>query len=259
MLADTATLKPLLDPRWLEKNDFAVLLLSEWFGFDELELRLLGTEPNSAKRQELRNSLAKLVELGGADPALYVALADEVEARRRRSRDVGRFRRLGIAVQEAVKRSMESRGLVLTLIDRGFDYEVALPSDDTLEEVSMKFEIGSYLLEVKATTTGKARLTPTQAATASIESPRYLLCVVDLRNLSEDQLEAEWTPERVEPLSNIVSQIGDKVQITHRLVEQARTSSVGIRNESALRYEVPLSVWNSGVSISDWVKTLLTP
>ena len=75
---------------------------------------------------ELRSALAKLVESGGADPGLYASLAQEIELRRRRSRDVDRCRRLGFAVQEAIKVAMESYGLRLELVDRGFDYEVTL-------------------------------------------------------------------------------------------------------------------------------------
>ena len=46
---------------------------------------------------------------------------------------------------------------------------------------STRFTVGPYLLEVKATTTGQARLTPLQAETASKKPDDYLLCVVDLR------------------------------------------------------------------------------
>jgi hypothetical protein len=69
MVANKATLQHLLDPAWLENNAAAIKLLSEWFDFDELELRLLGVAPVDSQRVELRNALAKLVESGGADPA----------------------------------------------------------------------------------------------------------------------------------------------------------------------------------------------
>lgn len=102
MVASAATLKSLLDPKWLRDNDDAIRLLSEWFGFDQLELRLMGIAQDERKRQELRNSLARLVETGGADPEFYAVLATEAEARRQRSRDVERCRNLGLAVQEAI-------------------------------------------------------------------------------------------------------------------------------------------------------------
>ena len=44
------------------------------------------------------------------------------------------------AVQEAIRSLLESYGLDLRLVDRGFDYEVALRSDNALEEAGVQFE-----------------------------------------------------------------------------------------------------------------------
>jgi hypothetical protein len=54
-------------------------------------------------------------------------------------------------------------------------------------------EIGPWMMEVKATTSGDVRMTPTQAETASNERERYLLCVVDLRNTSDEERHGPWT------------------------------------------------------------------
>ena len=258
MIANAATLKDLLNPTWLQDNDDAIQLLSEWFGFDQLELRLMGIAQDEHRRQELRNSLAGLVETGGADPEFYTALATEVEAKQQRKRNVQRCRNLGLAVQEAIGAALERHNLDVKLVDRGFDYEVALLSDDVIADVGSVFEIGPYLIEVKATKTGHARLTPMQAETASRTPRRYVLCVVDLRQVSDVGLEQDWTVDRVEPLAKLVPNIGGRVEETYERVEVARTLDVGIRNESALRYEVPPQIWESGVSITAWVKTIRT-
>ncbi len=141
-------------------------------------------------------------------------------------------------------------------MDRGFDYEITAGTEDVLEDAATSFEVGSYFLEVKATTTGQARLTPTQAETASAESSRYVLCVVDLRHLSDEELDGDWTAERIEPLAKLVPDIGMSVRVTRELVETAQTNSVAIRNASALRYEVPTSIWEVGLSIDDWIGRL---
>ena len=261
LAANASTLNAILDPAWLEKNDAAITLLSESFGFDELELRLLGVAPDPQKRLELRNGLAKLVESVGADSELYAALANEVETRRLRGREINRYRRIGLAVQDAVKTAVECCGeayhLKLKLVDRGFDYEVEIQEGNIIEDMVFRFEVGSYLLEVKATTTGSARLTPLQADTASNNTPRYVLCVVDLRGISEEDLDAEWSAARINPLANIVPNIGENVKETCQLIREARTKSVSIRNDSALRYEVPPEVWVTGLSISAWVASIV--
>ena len=206
--------------------------------------------------QELRNSLARLVETGGADPEFYAALAAEAEAKRQRSRDVERCRNLGLAVQEAIGVALERHKLSVKLVDRGFDYEVEPPSDDVIDDTVSGFEIGPYLVEVKATKTGRARLTPTQAETASRKPAQYVLCVVDLCSVPEADLERDWTADRVEPLAKLIPDIGDSVEETYECVETARKLTVSIRNDSALRYEVPPEIWECGMSIAAWVKAI---
>jgi len=260
--ASQATLQNLIVPAWLPGNDDGIALLSEWFGFDELELRLLGTAPEKVERQKLRDGLAKVVEIAGGDPAAYEAIAQQLEENQRRARDVNRCRKLGIAIQEAVKAALEARDpkstlkLKLTLEDRGFDYRVDVHSDDALADAAFRFNVGSYMLEVKATTHGDARLTPLQAETASTESAKYVLCVVDLRGIPRERLDRDWAGSDVEPLAKIVTGIGDRAKQTCVLVERAKAQAVGIRNEAALRYLVPVSVWTEGCSISAWVNTI---
>jgi hypothetical protein len=255
MRADAKTLGGLLDPAWLEHNDPAIRLLSEWFEFDELELRLLGLAPDPNKRRELRSGIAKLVETGGADPEFYSSLADQIEAQRRKSRDIDRCKRLGIAVQEAVKMALENYGLKLKLVDRGFDYEV-IDAEDVIEDFSTRLEVGPCLLEIKATTKGHARLTPAQAETASAETSRYVLCVIDLCDVSEEELIGSWTSDRIEELARISPNIGESVKETCELVEIARKNSVPICNDAVLRDEVPVSTWRSGTSITEWVRKI---
>ena len=256
MPANAVTLDELLDPAWLEHNDAAIRLLSGWFGFDQLDLRLRGIEPDSEKREQLRNGLARLVEFGGANLEFYSSLVEEVEARNRQSRDIDRFKRMGIGVQEAIKAAMEAHKLDLELVDHGFDYKVTVPTDNVLDDASQRFTVGPYLLEVKATTTGQARLTPLQAEKASKEPDNYVLCVVDLRSFGDEDLASEWSASIVEPLAKIVPDIGSRVEGTYSLVEDAKSRSIAVRNESALRYEVPSEVWESGISIAEWVATI---
>lgn len=254
-LATAATLKDLLEPDWLINNDDGVALLSECFGFDSLESRLLGVEP--AKRQEMRDSLSKLVDIAKSDPAALSAFVDEIEAREGRRRDVARWRRLGLAVQDAVKLALEGHGLEVKVIDRGFDFEVLINENGAIEEADLaKLEIGPYFLEVKATTQGEVKMTPAQASHAAQNIERYALCVIDLRSMSESELDQDWESADIDTLSHIVTNIGTYTSDTTELIEAARGNEVGIRNESALRYGVPTAVWDIALSISGWVDSI---
>ena len=96
VVANSATLKDLLDPAWLQDNDDAIHLLSECFGFDQLELRLIGMVQDEEERQKVRDSLAELVETVGANPDFYTELAADVEEKQKRQRDVERCRNMGL-------------------------------------------------------------------------------------------------------------------------------------------------------------------
>ena len=50
MGATADTLKHLLEPRWLQDNDDAIRLLDEWFGYDQLEVRLMGLAQDVSSR-----------------------------------------------------------------------------------------------------------------------------------------------------------------------------------------------------------------
>lgn len=258
MAANAATLRALLHSPWLEDNNDAIRLLSDWFGFDQLDLRLLGMTQDQSDRQELRNSLARLVESAGADPQVYLRLAKDVEARERQKRDVDRCRRLGLAIQDRIGAALKNHDLDVELVDKGFDFEVALRNDDVLHDMRKRLELGPYLVEVKATRTGQARLTPLQAETATNEQARYVLCVVDLREVPAEDLDMDnFPPHRVEALARVVPDVGASVAQTYGSVELAKMSDVALRNESALRYEVPPGIWeSSGVSIGDWVSSI---
>lgn len=136
------------------------------------------------------------------------------------------------------------------MVDHGFDYEV-FPLDDAC----FSFQVGSYFLEVKATTSGDVRLTPLQAETAATYPNRFVLCVVDLRG---KPLLDSWTSNQIEPLAHVVTAIGQEVGIVYEDVDELTGPDMPIRlrNENQLRYGVAVSLWESGLSIDRWIQSL---
>lgn len=254
--ASAAALKPLLEPSWLSSNDSAIQLLTTYFGFNPLELRITAAATDAVARAKLEEGLAAIVQLAGADVEVYARLAGDLVARKRNEEDVNRNRTLGLAVQDVVRQCMESHGFEMKLIDLGYDYDVTLPDADPLLDGSYRLEIGPWMMEVKATTSGDVRMTPTQAETASKERERYLLCVVDLRSTSDEERRGPWTAGQVEPRAWIFPEVGSSVAPTWELVTEAVSNPVGIRNERVLRYSVPAAVWGSGLKLKEWVTSV---
>lgn len=252
--ADPQTLIKLLEPKWLENNNPAIQLLSECFGFDALELRLLGVAPADADRQALRNEIARLVETAGADPATYAGLRQDLLAKSKRERDIQRCQKIGYAVQAAVAMALAAHNLHIEVIDHGFDLAVGDPEAVDFDDLTTWLEIGAKLLEIKATRTGDACMTPTQAMAAATQSERYSLCVVDLRGIPEERLDGDWTAADVLPIAKVVNTIGQTIKTTCQLVVHACNQPVNIRNEGSLRYNAKPSVWEAGVSIDSWIK-----
>lgn len=250
VVPDHHALRPMLRPEWHAQNESAIQLLTTFFGFGALDLRLAGVASDEHLRAQISDELARVVSLFGGDVARYGSLAAQLEAAEQSRRRRERFMNLGHAVQAAVETTLLGLGLTVKLIDCGFDFEV---SDGPLEEGSQILKVGPVLVEVKATTTDKARMTPKQASTAAARPDNYVLCVVDLRGLPDERLDEPWTTPDILRLSRITNNVGVHVQSTWALVEQARDGTVSISGDGSLRYEVPSSIWGNGLTIGEWL------
>jgi hypothetical protein len=107
---------------------------------------------------------------------------------------------LGLAVQDAAEIALKDRNLDVVVDHHGHDFTVTAPAPESaLEDASDRFEVGPFFVEVKATRSGRARLTPTQAEMASARQSSYVLCVVDLTGVDETRLKGHgrrpmWNP-----------------------------------------------------------------
>ncbi len=271
--ANEANLRELYEPSWLKDNPDAMVLLHEVFGFRQLTLLIddLDAEEESdlvtlLGERELLGSVIRnreLLKSADKNPEVASLLSDvspeevqeirrELKERKVQSKRRKSNRNFGHAAQNVLAEAIEDHGLNLKLVDRGFDYEVF-----PLEDATFSFGVGSYLLEVKATTTGDVRLTPLQAENASQFRDRFVLCVIDLRGKS---IADSWYPSEIKPFAKIVSEIGYKTIEVYEEVDSLTDASkpIRLRNEQQLRYGVSERLWEGGMSIDDWVQSLRT-
>lgn len=275
--ANESNLREVLNLDWLRDNPTAVDFLHEVFGFRQLTLILdnLDTEVEDDLVKLLRQP--KLLQSTVANLGLVQSVVENPEAvelitnasseelqqvkeqldeKNRQSELRERNRRFGISAQEALASAIESHGLDLKLVDAGYDYEVYLrPLDGELDDTFWRFEVGSYLLEVKATTTGDVRLSPLQAETVSKNPDCFILCVIDLRS---QEPRSVWDPSEIAPFTKIITDLSKDVINVFTEVEglSAPNKSVRLRNKKMLRYGVSLDIWQNGISIDEWVQTL---
>ena len=273
MAASESNLRELLDPTWLTDNPDGVAFLREIFGFSGLFLELERLEPDDKADAE-RKLLALMQEpqamdaaiqnpeavkiIADVEPSEVQQIVEEVKEKRRQATIREASRNFGLAAQKAIADAISCYGLVPKLIDHGFDYEVFKGTlEDALVDSTYSFKLGSYLLEVKATTTGDVRLTPLQAKTASENPHRFVLCVIDLRG---QELKQCWSPSDVGPYAKFVTYIGDDVVEVYEGVDELVNLEhpVRLRNEQQLRYGIVPDLWTSGYSIDGWVQTLRT-
>ena len=264
--ANEANLRELLKPDWLQNNLHAIDFLHRVFGFKQLALIIENLEPdvesNLVKLLQEEPDLIKAVAenpeamslISEVGPDEIQKIREEVNKQKQQARMRERNRNFGHAVQEVLAKALESYGLVLKLVDRGYDYKVCL-DDAPFSFVDVENE--SCFLEVKATTTGDVRLTPLQAQTASDYPDRFVLCVIDLRG---QEMPESLESFDVKQFAKIVTNIGNNVSKVYKGVDvfTSADESVRLRNEQQLRYGVSAKLWEKGVSIDQWVQSLRT-
>ena len=248
--------RDLLDPLWLVNNPDGVDLLVQHFGMDALEVRLIGAAPAEEERQALRDGLARIVEIVGGEREAIEQLAATAG---RKQREVNRMRAIGLAVQKATRRVLESKELDVEEVDRGYDYKVTpieVVGGDDPEDSTVRFSVDEYLVEIKTTTTVEVRLTPLQAETAATLPERFVLCVVDLRDFDGDIDTTDWDTCDVSDWLRFVPGGELAVAATLQLVNSAGQEEIPLRNAHSLRYAVRADLWADGMTLEGWLASI---
>lgn len=261
---------PIMDfvkSEWVRENFEAHEFLNEVFGIGKLDVVL--HSHGGEERERIENTLAEITlkgpetlqTLAGQDPSLLADVAEEVRAKKEREQKKEENRRFGMAVQDAVQAYLEDRGIEVAVDDHGYDFDLRLPGDPTLEDGTHHLECdGRIKLEVKATRQSSVKLTPEQVRTARQEGKCFALCVVDLRDVGGQQIWDEWSADEIVPHARIIRSVGSELEGPSRTIEELSesTDTVSIGRSDELRYKVHAPYWENGQKIEAWVRGFLT-
>jgi hypothetical protein len=171
-------------------------------------------------------------------------------------------------VEQLLKEALESHKLRVVRTGVGSDFAVS--PDYVVEEdyllggtevfLGIEDDDRSFLVEIKATTTGTARMTVTQAITAVENKDRFILCMVQLGS-------PDVTPEAVRDQCRFVMNIGDQIDpvwreyLRYQETKEEASVRVGevelIVGSSEVRFGVANGAWSTGLSLSDFVKRIV--
>ena len=139
-------------------------------------------------------------------------LPDYLADRIKQTQKVHRNQQFGNLVECLVKESLKNEGFSVEPTRVGADLVLRMAaegtedfSDDDATELRISKADESWLVEVKATRTSDARMTPTQARTAVKQGDHFLLCVVPVH--SEDEPDLDDVKESM----RFVGDIGERV------------------------------------------------
>ena len=191
-------------------------------------------------------------------------LVEYIEERRQRRNTVHQNQQLGRLVEDLVEKTLRSEGFIVKRTHVGADLIIESKSsqnndvsEDDVTELKVSKNDRTWLVEVKATRSNDARMTPVQAQKAVDEDDGFLLCVVPVESDSEPEL------EDVRSSMRFVADIGSRVySLCNDLdnFEQQRsdiTANYGdgfqlVVMSGTTRIRVDKSVWeNDGFSLSE--------
>lgn len=204
-------------------------------------------------------NLKFVANLAERDPELFLK---EIKKSFDNQQLIVRNQETGRLVENLLKRSLENRHLKLTRTGIGSDYAIENDYLDGGNEVILK--VGKedeviHFLEIKSTHEKVAKITPTQARTATKEANKFVLAVIKLDNNIPTEEEVR---NSVRFLFNLGSLVKDQVNQIDSIVksEDLVTKSdaeIKVEWESGqIRFLVGNDTWEKGIGFEDYVNYL---
>ena len=242
-------------------------------GISPADFALRVVADSEQKRVELIQSISDLAQAAGGDATRLREFTNEVRAhpelieqvaKQKAERElVHRNQQIGKLVEELFEEELRAqRGLRVERRHVGADFEVDNDYTENGQEIVFELEFGSNstFIELKATRTEQAKMTPRQAEKACELRNRFALCVVAVGN-------AELTRETVRQGSRFVFGIGDQlapVLATYESIVSATATArdykgpIGIdMTDGQYRFRVDREIWAHGLTMNEAVRRIV--
>ena len=264
-------------------NNAAVDRLLQAIGVSRLDLMRESMAENAQARASVDNKLMAILTAAGNSPERLdavpkfltqlsedKAVPDYLADRIKQTQKVHRNQQFGNLVECLVKENLEIEGYVVEKTRVGADLMVKMPvdesealSEDDATELKISKDDESWLIEVKATRTSAARMTPSQAREAVRQGDHFLLCVVpvasedepDLRDVKDNMRFVGDIGERVSELCDVLDKFEeDRDQISGEYADGVHLIATG----GNTRISIARSIWESeGVPLTGLSSRLL--
>jgi hypothetical protein len=221
-----------------------------------LEKALVGVFLASGKSVDELNMLAEVWR----NPEYKAQIEKMVQQRElvQKNQEIGR------TVEQLIQAICKDAGIELKKIHRGGDF--VNENDFTDPEGQVVLKAGNLTIEVKATVTNSAKMTPAQAEESVTQGQNYFLCVVQLSspqiNLETVRKDARFVPRIGEKLKHLVDAY-HSVQ-TEESKALSSTGDVQLSIEGTLvRFQINKQAWKEALTLDDFkeviTKTLVLP
>jgi hypothetical protein len=151
--------------------------------------------------------------------------------------------RIGHIIEKIALEIFQNQGFRTEWTGVGSDFKLINQEDElgSLKIFPLSFDQNSeILIEVKATATGIAKLTMTQAQTALNYRQRYIICVLDLSSFDNTILLDDLTPTVVQTVKDSMTFVGN---IANTIEEAFQKASALQLNQNIIKeVEVPPGV-----------------
>ena len=207
--------------------------------------------------QNLRNELAALAADATQSGLGLSDVADLPAKRRALQSNVSSDRNFGLLVQDAIERILLRLNLKVTLVDRGYDFEVYERGDADAETDVGRLQAGKQLIEVKAISGERHGSAPHTPPGKDIDSAIWR--IRRLRswlagNRPSDAVHRKRS--RRGSCRSCKDHCGTRLGPLLQNVEEASTGIEDVRIDQAqqLRYCLGEELWSVGLSLEDWLR-----